>query len=108
TRAKLGGGMKALILAAGEVTGMRPLTLDRPKPMLPVGGRPMLEHLINLLRRHGVTEAAINVHYKPHAIVEYLREGSRFGVPITYSLEQHLLGSAGAARKLDWFLDETF
>jgi NDP-sugar pyrophosphorylase family protein len=100
--------MKALILAAGEGTRLRPLTLDRPKPMLPVGGRPMLEHLVCLLRQHAVTEVAINVHYKPQTIVEYLREGNQFGVSITYSLEQQLLGSAGAARKLDWFLDETF
>jgi NDP-sugar pyrophosphorylase family protein len=97
--------MKALLLAAGEGTRLRPLTLDRPKPMLPLGGRPMLEYLVVLLQAHGVTEIAINLHYKPDAIVEYFGDGQRFGVSITYSPEPRLLGSAGAAKHLDWFFD---
>jgi NDP-sugar pyrophosphorylase family protein len=100
--------MKGLILAAGEGTRLRPLTLDRPKPMLDVGGRPILEHLVALLRVHGVTEIAINLHYKPEAIVSHFGDGSRFGVSITYSPEERLLGSAGAARQLATFLDEPF
>ena len=60
--------MRALILAAGEGTRLRPLTLDRPKPMLPVGGRPILEHLVLLLRDHGIREISINLHYKPEVI----------------------------------------
>jgi NDP-sugar pyrophosphorylase family protein len=100
--------VKALILAAGEGTRLRPLTLDRPKPMLRVGDRPILEHLIDLLRRHGVTELAINLHYKPEAIVDYFGDGARFGVSITYSPEAELLGSAGAVKRLAAFLTETF
>jgi hypothetical protein len=94
--------MKALVLAAGEGRRLRPLTLDRPKPMLPIAGRPLLEHLVALLAAHGIREIAINLHYHPEAIVDHLGDGSRFGVRITYSHEPRLLGSAGAAR-LDWF-----
>lgn len=100
--------MKALVLAAGEGTRLRPLTLDRPKPMLPVAGRPLLEHLVALLAAHGMREIAINLHYRPEAIVDHFGDGSRFGVRITYSREPRLLGSAGAARQLDWFLDDPF
>ena len=100
--------MKALLLAAGEGTRLRPLTEHCPKPMLPVGGIPMLEHLVNLVAQHGVTDVAINLHYKPESIVRHFGGGRRFGVSITYSFEPELLGSAGAARQLDWFLDETF
>jgi mannose-1-phosphate guanylyltransferase/phosphomannomutase len=100
--------MRALILAAGEGTRLRPLTLERPKPMLPVGGRPILEHLIALLRRYGVVEIAINLHYKPEAILDYFGDGSDFGVSLTYSYEERLLGSAGAARRLAWFFDSPF
>lgn len=95
--------MKALLLAAGEGTRLRPLTLDRPKPMLPIGGRPMLEYLVHLLRRHGIYELAINLHHKPEAIVNHFGDGRRFGVSIAYSPEPQLLGSAGTAKQLDWF-----
>ena len=100
--------MNALVLAAGEGTRLRPLTLDRPKPMLPLAGRPLLEHLVALLAAHGIREIAINLHYRPGAIVDHFGDGSRFGVRITYSREPRLLGSAGAARRLDWFLDDPF
>ncbi|MCC6176226.1 MAG: nucleotidyltransferase family protein [Chloroflexi bacterium] len=100
--------MRALVLAAGEGQRLRPLTLHMPKPMVPVGGRPVLEHSIGLLRRHGITEIAINLHYRPDAIVEYFGDGRRFGVSLTYSHEARLLGSAGAARALDTFLTDGF
>jgi len=100
--------MKALILAAGEGNGLCPLTADRPKVMLPVVGIPLLEHIVALLHRHGVTHIAINLHYKPWAIVRHLGHGRRWGVRIHYSLEEQLLGSAGAAKRLEWYLDESF
>lgn len=100
--------MKALILAAGEGTRLRPLTLDRPKPMLCVGGRPILEHLIAQLCRYGITDIAINLHYKPSAIVSHFGDGREFGATITYSPEEKLLGSAGAAKALEWFLTDPF
>ena len=97
--------VKALILAAGEGTRLRPLTLERPKPMLPVAGRPLLEHIIAWLRHHGIREVAINLHYKPRTITSYFGDGSAFGVEITYSHEDRILGTAGAAWKLRDFLD---
>jgi NDP-sugar pyrophosphorylase family protein len=100
--------MKALILAAGEGSRLRPLTLTCPKPMLPVGGRPLLEHIIRLLRRCDITHIAINLHYKPWIIPLYFWDGYPWGVKITYSLEETLLGSAGAAKQLQYYLDETF
>ena len=100
--------MRALVLAAGEGRRLRPLTLRMPKPMVPVGGRPVLEHLLALLRRHGIDEVAINLHHRPDAIVDHFGDGRRFGVSITYSREARLLGSAGAARALDAFLADTF
>jgi len=101
--------MKALILAAGEGTRLRPLTLHKPKPMLPVAGRPLLAHIIEWLRSHAITRLAINLHYKPETIRDYFGDGSRFGVDITYSYEDRILGTAGAARRLEWFLsDGTF
>jgi NDP-sugar pyrophosphorylase family protein len=95
--------VRALVLAAGEGQRLRPLTRDRPKPMLPVGDRPLLEHIICLLREHGITEIAINLHYKPWSILDYLGDGQRWGVQIRYSVEEQLLGSAGAARRLSWY-----
>ena len=100
--------MKGLILAAGEGQRLRPLTLTRPKPMLPVAGRPLLEHIVTHLRHHGVTQLAINLHHRPEAITTHFGDGRRWGVRILYSYEQRLLGSAGAAKKLDWFFDRTF
>lgn len=100
--------MRAMILAAGEGQRLRPLTLHMPKPMVPVGGRPVLEHLLALLRLHRIDEVAINLHYRPDVIVDYFGDGKKFGVEITYSREVELLGSAGGVRALDAFLTDTF
>ena len=79
-----------------------------PKPMLPLGGRPLIGHLVALLRGHGVAEIAVNLHHRPEAIRAYLGDGSKFGVRVTYSHEETLLGSAGAVKKLEPFFDESF
>lgn len=95
--------VRALVLAAGEGTRLRPLTLDRPKPMVPIDGKPLLDHTIGWLRDQGITEIAINLHYKPEVITAYFADGSRFGVNLHYSREHKLLGTAGAVRKIkDW------
>ena len=100
---------KAIILAAGKGTRLRPLTNLMPKAMVPVGGRPLLEHTIELLRQHGVREIAINVHAHAEAIAEHFGDGSRLGVRLSYSFEPLLLGTAGAVKKLhDFFKDGTF
>ena len=101
--------MKALILAAGMGTRLGPLTRHMPKPMLPVGGRPLLEHIIELLRRHGVTEVAVNLHHKPDAILRHFGSGEAWGVHMRYSYEATLLGSAGTAlRHLAWVYPNPF
>ena len=101
--------MKALILAAGLGTRLGALTRHTPKPMLPVGGRPLLEHIIELLRAHGITEIALNLHHKPDAILDHFGSGEAWGVRLRYSYEAELLGSAGTAlRHLAWFYPEPF
>ncbi len=100
--------MKALILAAGKGTRLKNLTADLPKPMLPVGDRPLLGHTVAWLRQHGVREIAMNLHHAPGKIVDHFGDGAAYDVAITYSYEKELLGTAGAAKKLESFLDETF
>jgi NDP-sugar pyrophosphorylase family protein len=100
--------MKALILAAGKGTRISDLTQHCPKPMLPVAGRPLLEHLLVWLRRYGISQIAINLHYLPEVIVNHFRDGQAWDVALTYSYEPTLLGTAGAAKALSAFLDEPF
>jgi len=99
---------KAVILAAGRGKRLRPLTDGLPKPMLPIGGRPLLEHLLAHLVEAGVREVAINLHHRPEAVRSYLGDGSRAGLRVLYSQEETLLGTAGALRRLEHFLDRTF
>ncbi len=100
--------MKALLLAAGEGTRLGPATAHRPKPMLEIAGRPILEHNVRLLARHGISELIINLHYRPEMIREHFGDGRSFGVNITYSWESSLLGTAGAAKNVAGQLTETF
>lgn len=100
--------MKALILAAGKGTRLGSLTENYPKPMLAVGGQPLLAHHMLWLRSYGVSEVAINLHHAADVIREHFGGGSRYGVKITYSFEPELLGTAGAAKRLESFLDERF
>jgi len=100
--------MKGLILAAGKGTRLRDLTHSRPKPMLPVQGKPLLEEHITWLHDNGIEQIAMNLHHCPTVITDYFGDGSRFGVQITYSYEPQLLGTAGAAKRLQAFLDEPF
>ncbi len=100
--------MKAFILAAGQGTRLKYLTVRRPKPMLPLSNIPLLQHTIEWLRDYGVKEIAINVHHAPAAITNYFGNGNRFGVSIVYSQETQLLGTAGAVKEMEDFLDESF
>jgi len=97
---------KAMILAAGKGTRLRPLTNRMPKAMVPVDGRPLLEYTIELLREHGVREIAVNLHAHADAITEHFGDGSRFGVSLTYSFEPQLLGTAGAVKNLEEFFKD--
>ena len=93
--------MKAFILAAGLGTRLRSLGLDVPKVMVPIGGKPLLEHHLELFKRQGIREVIVNLHYLPEKITEYFGDGSRCGVKITYSREPELLGTAGAVKKME-------
>lgn len=95
--------MKALLLAAGEGQRLRPLTSDRPKPMVPVAGVPMIAYGLSWLRANGVTQVAINTHYQPEPMIEFVGDGSGFGLSVRYSYEPELLGSSGALAPLREF-----
>ena len=95
--------VRALVLAAGEGTRLRPLTLEMPKPMVPIAGKPLLDTTVCWLRDQGISDVAINLHYKPHVITNYFGDGLSMGVNLHYSHEDKILGTAGAARKIrDW------
>lgn len=97
--------MKAFLLAAGLGTRLRPLTDRMPKCLVPLAGRPLLSYWLELLVRHGFTEATVNVHYLPHQVREYLA-ASRFPLAIRVFDEPELLGSAGTIRaNREWIAD---
>jgi NDP-sugar pyrophosphorylase family protein len=96
--------LRAYIMAAGLGTRLYPLTGLTSKPMVPILNRPVMEHLLNLLHRHGVFEAAANLHYHPDKIRRYFGDGSAFGVDLRYNLERELLGTAGGASAFREFL----
>ncbi len=101
--------MNAMILAAGEGRRLRPLTETVPKPLLSVGGRPLIARLIELLRQHGVREIAINLCHRPKEIASFCGDGSQLGVRIVYSVEEKSLGTAGGVRRMAAFFgDEPF
>lgn len=97
-----------MILAAGKGTRLQPLTDTLPKPMVPVAGRPLLEHTVCWLRDHGVRRVAINLHHFPEVVRGHFGDGSRFGVQIRYSEEPELLGTAGAVKKIEDFFEDPF
>jgi len=100
--------MKAVIMAGGEGTRLRPLTSNAPKPLLPIANRPMMEHVIGLLARHGITDIVVTVAFMANAIKTYFGDGSDFGVSIRYADEPVPLGTAGSVANARHLLDERF
>lgn len=96
------------MLAAGLGTRLRPLTYHLPKPMAPVLDRPVMEHILDLLRRHGFTRVHANLHYFPDLIQDRFGDGSDWGMELAYSHEPELLGTAGGVRKAMQGLGEAF
>lgn len=100
--------MKAVVMAGGEGSRLRPLTIRRPKPMVPIAGKPVMEHILNLLKRHGITEVVVTVQYLASSIEDYFGNGSQLGMRITYSREDVPLGTAGSVKNAEDQLTEPF
>lgn len=100
--------MKAVIMAGGEGSRLRPLTCNRPKPMVPIVNKPVMEHIIELLKKHGIRDIAVTLAYMPQIIKDYFGDGSEFGVNLKYYTEDIPLGTAGSVKNADDFLNETF
>lgn len=100
--------MKALILAAGLGTRLRPLTNDRPKVMIELLGKPVLEWQIEWLKKFGIRDILINLHAFPQTITDYFGDGKKHGVKIIYKYEPVLLGTAGTIKNFQKHLDRPF
>src|SRR5688500_16233821 len=101
--------MKAMVLAAGQGTRLRPLTDSQPKALVPVGGRPMIEYSLLLLRHYGIRDVVNNLHHHGDQIEKRLADGSQLGLQISYSIEPELLDTGGGLLKAKPFLqNDTF
>jgi mannose-1-phosphate guanylyltransferase/phosphomannomutase len=100
--------VKAVVMAGGEGTRLRPVTSNQPKPMVPIVGKPCMEHIVELLRTHGFEDVIITVAFLPQAIRSYFGDGESLGVHIEYSVEESPLGTAGSVRLAADKLDDTF
>ena len=100
--------MRAVVMAGGEGTRLRPLTSNQPKPMVPIVGKPCMEHILELLREHGFEDVVVTVAFLPQAIRSYFGDGENLGLNIEYSVEESPLGTAGSVRLGSDRLDDTF
>jgi mannose-1-phosphate guanylyltransferase / phosphomannomutase len=100
--------VKAVVMAGGEGTRLRPLTSNQPKPMVPIVGKPCMEHILELLKEHGFEEVIVTVAFMPQAIRGYFGDGEALGLAIEYSVEESPLGTAGSVRLASGKLDEPF
>ncbi len=96
-------GLRALVLAAGAGSRLRPLSYETPKPLVPIANRPVLHHVLTNLARHGIREVMLNLHSHPDQVRKFCGDGSRWGLHISYSMERRLLGTAGALKKVESF-----
>ncbi len=97
-----------MVLAAGLGTRLRPITYEMPKPMVPVANRPVMEHILRLLARHGFVETIANLHWFPELIEGRFGDGSALGIDLSYSREERLLGTSGGVRNAAGFLGDSF
>ena len=100
--------MKAVVMAGGEGTRLRPLTSNQPKPMVPIVGKPCMEHILELLKDHGFDQVIVTLAFLPQAIRGYFGTGESLGLEIEYSVEETPLGTAGSVRLASDRLDDTF
>ena len=100
--------MKAVLMAGGFGTRIQPLTINLPKPMIPLVNRPIIQHIIELLKRHGIDELILLLYHQPETIKNFFGDGSEFGVRITYVTPLEDFGTAGAVKAAAKYLDERF
>jgi len=100
--------MKAVVMAGGEGTRLRPLTSMRPKPMVPIVNQPVMEHIIGLIKHHGMTEVVATLAFMPQVIEDYFGDGDEWDIDISYAIEETPLGTAGSVKNAAEALTETF
>ncbi len=100
--------IKAVIMAGGEGTRLRPLTCDMPKPMVPILNKPVMEYTIKLLKKHNINDISVTLAYLPSAITEYFDDGKEWGVSLNYFIEETPLGTGGSVKNAGEYLDSTF
>src|SRR5579864_2742110 len=100
--------MKAVVMAGGEGSRLRPLTSRHPKPLVPVVGTPVIEHILRLLRDHGITQVVVTLAYLGAEVRNRLGDGSELNMEIEYVVEDRPLGTAGSVRNAAHLLDSTF
>ena len=97
--------MKAVIMAGGEGTRLRPITSLRPKPMVPIVNQPVMEHIIGLVKHHGIEEVVATLAFMPRTIQDYFGAGEEWGVEIGYAVEESPLGTAGSVKNAEHLLE---
>jgi len=100
--------MKAVIMAGGEGSRLRPITIGRPKPLVPIVNKPVMAHTFDLLKKHGITEVIITLRYMASLIQDFFEDGSSIGMKISYSVEEIPLGTAGSVKNAAQFIDSPF
>lgn len=100
--------MKAVLMAGGEGSRLRPLTSNRPKPLVPIANIPVIEYIIKLLKEQGINDIVVTLHYLADEIITYLGDGSNYDVQLIYSIEDEPLGTAGSVKKIEKYFDDTF
>src|SRR4051794_21508111 len=100
-RERPGSRMKAVVMAGGEGSRLRPMTANLPKPLLPVANRPVMEHVLRLLRRHGVTDTVVTVQFLASLVRNYFGDGDELGMSLQYATEQRPLGTAGSVKNAE-------
>src|SRR5574337_603556 len=100
--------MKAVIMAGGFGTRLRPLTTNIPKPMIPMAVKPLMEHIVELLKNHGFDDLITLLYFQPDTIERHFGDGREFGVTMVYATAAEDYGTAGAVKNAATFLDDTF
>ncbi len=99
---------KAVIMAGGFGTRLRPLTMNLPKPMVPIANVPMMEHIVKLLKNHGINQAVSLLYYHPDIVTSYFEDGAKFGIDMVYKIAEEDYGTAGSVKNAYEYLDERF